>query len=284
MRGLVLLIAGCAACACGCVTRGERAPASAAALRALDPVVGTNGIYLESVLIDRPLGDAFLDRDLWAAAVPVGSAESSALLAENGLRAAVLRGNPPDKFRKLLDSEADTLGAKASTFGQRTDDVVPTSSTIEKCKFELLPDLAAARAPVELERARLGVRVRPERTADARVRVSCEPEAQHGERKLRFRPTADATGFVTAEELPVVRYPKLACDAVLGPGDYLLVGWFAEQPNTLGAALFAAESEAGPRQRVLVVRARVLNPGPPPDLPPVGGSRRPSVAAEAGKQ
>lgn len=283
MRALILLIAGCAACACGCVTPPERAPASAAALRALDPVVGTNGLYLESVLIDRPLGDAFLDRDLWAAAVPVGGAEGSALLAENGLRAAVLRGNVPDRFRELLDSEADTIGAKAYAFGQRTDEVVPTSSTIEKCKFELLPDLAAARAPVELDRARFGVRVRPERADGGRVRIACEPEAQYGERKLRFRPTADSTGFVTAEELPVVRYPKLAFEAKLGPGDFLVVGWFAEQPGTLGAALFAADSDAGPRQRVLVVRARVLNPGPAPDLPPVGGTRRPSVAAEVSK-
>lgn len=281
MRAL-LLIAGCAACACGCVTRTERPPASAAALRALDPVVGTNGIYLETVLLDRPIGDAFVNRDLWAGAVPVGTAEGSALLAENGLRAAVLRGNVPDKFRKLLDSEADTIGAKASTFGQRADDVVPTSSTLEKCKFDLLPDLAADRAAVELERARFGVRVRPERTPDGRVTIGCHPEVQHGDRKLRFRPTADATGFVTAEELPVVRYTKLAFDAKLGPGDFLIVGWFAEQPDTLGAALFAAESEAGPRQRVLVVRARVLNPGPAPDLPAVG-ARRPSVAAEVSK-
>lgn len=280
MRAL-LLIAGCAACACGCVTRTERAPASAAALRALDPVVGTNGIYLESVLIERPLGDAFLDRDLWAAGVPVGTPEGAALLAENGLRAAVLRGNVPDKFRKLLDSEADTLGAKASTFGQRADDVVPTSSTIAKCKFDLLPDLAAPRAPVELERARFGVRVRPERTADGRVRVSCEPEVQYGERKLRFRPTDDSTGFVTAEELPVVRYAKFAFDAHLAPGDFLIVGWSAEQPNTLGAALFAAEADSGPRQRVLVIRSRVLNPSS--DLPSVGGARRPSVAAEVAK-
>jgi hypothetical protein len=281
MRAL-LLIAGCAACACGCVTPPERAPASAAALRALDPVVGTNGIYLESVLLDRPIGDAYLDRDLWAGAVPVGTAEGAALRAENGLRAAVLRGNVPDKFRKLLDSEADTLGAKASTFGQRTDDVIPTSSTIEKCKFELLPDLAAARAPVELARARFGVRVRPERARDGSVTIGCHPEVQYGDRKLRFRPTDDATGFVTAEELPVERYTKLAFDAKLGPGDFLIVGWFAEQPDTLGAALFAAESEAGPRQRVLVVRARVLNPGPAPDLPTVG-TRRPSVAAEVAK-
>lgn len=275
MRALLLLIAGCA---CGCVTPPERAPASVAALRALDPVVGTNGIYLESVLIERPIGDAFLDRDLWAAAVPVGTPEGAALLTENGLRAAVLRGNVPDKFRKLLDSETDTLGAKASTFGQRADEIVPVSSTIEKCKFELLSDLAAARAPVELDRARFGVRVRPERTPDGRVSVTCEPEAQHGDRKLRFRPTADSTGFVTAEELPVVRYAKLAFEAKLGPGDYLVMGWFAEQPETLGAALFAAEAGTGPRQRVLVIRARVLNPGPAD-----GGSRRPSVAALVGQ-
>ena len=30
------------------------------------------GVYLETVILERPLGDPFLDRDLWASAVPVG--------------------------------------------------------------------------------------------------------------------------------------------------------------------------------------------------------------------
>ena len=37
------------------------------------------------------------------------------------------------------------------------------------------------------------------------------------------------------------------------------------------------------RQRVLVIRARQVNPGAPPDLPSLGPTRRPSVAAEAAR-
>ena len=75
----------------------------------------------------------------------------------------------------------------------------------------------------------------------------------------------------------------LTFDAALGRNEYLVLGWGAAQPDTIGAALFGAEANSQPRQRVLVIRARLVNPGNPPDLPPLGGSRRPSIAAEAGR-
>lgn len=277
------LIAACAVAA-GCVSKGDRPSASDRALEALAPAVAPDGLYVESVLLERPVGDPFLDRELWTGAVPLGGPEGAALLAENGLRAAVLKGTPPARFRKLLDSEAETLGARAMTFAQRTDEVVPLTTTIDTCAFGLVTDLANSREPQEFKQARGGVRVRPERLPDGRVRLWCEPEIQHGERKLHFRPTADATGFVTSEELPAEKFPALGFDTPLGPGDYLLVGWFADTPDTLGATLFAATSATGARQRVLVLRARVLNPTAPPDLPPLGPARRPAIAAEASKR
>lgn len=272
-----------AACAAGgCLTRGER-PGLAAVARSFAPVQQTEGVYLETVILERPVGDRFLDRDLWASTLPVGSPETHVLLSENGLRVGVLAGTLPQRFQTLLDSDAEALSGRGLTFATRKEDVLPTSGPHERCEFRLLADLAGKRTTVALKQARCGVLVRPEATADRRVRVWCEPQIQHGERQTYLRPSADDTKFVQFDEVPLVRYPTLAFDAPLGPGEYLLIGWSANQPDTLGAALFGVEANDQPRQRVLVIRARQVNPGNPPDLPPLGAGRRPSVAAEAGR-
>jgi hypothetical protein len=280
MRRAWLWCAVCAA-AVGCFGRPAR-PTGESVARSLAPVAPAEGVYLESVLLERPIGDRFLDRDLWNTVAPVGSQETRALLAENGLRAGVLSGNLPPQFQKLLESETESLGGRGLTFAMRKEEVLPTSGPVERCEFGLLADLAGRRAPVVLGQARGGVLVRPEATADAKVRVYCEPQIQHGEKREWLRPSADGTGFVKLEEVPLARYPVLGFEAKLGRTEYLLVGWPAEQADTLGAALFGVEAAGGPRQRVLVVRARQAGNGNTSDLPALGG-RRPSIAAEAGR-
>jgi hypothetical protein len=282
MRRAWWVIVVCAAVSGGCVTPPVR-PTAESVARSLAPVVPVEGIYVESVILERPLGDRFLDRELWADALPVGSQETRALLSENGLRAGVLSGNLPPRFQALLESETEALGGRGLTFAMRKDEVLPTSGPNERCEFGLLADLAGKRAPVALKQARGGVLVRPEPLGNGRVKVWCEPQIQHGEKREWLRPSADGTGFVKLEEVPLARYPVLGFDAALGRNDYLVIGWQADQPDTLGAALFAVEANGQPRQRVLVVRARQVNPGTAPDLPPLGSTKRPSVAAEAGR-
>lgn len=282
-RAWVIVV--CAMVAGGCNTRTaltSRAPIESVA-RSLAPVVPVEGIYLESVILERPLGDPFLDRDLWAEALPVGSQETRALLSENGLRAGILSGTLPQRFQALLESETEALGGRGLTFAMRKDEVLPTSGPNERCEFGLLADLAGKRAPVVLKQARGGVLVRPEPLGGGRVKVWCEPQIQHGEKRDLLRPSADGTGFVKFEEVPLARYLPLGFDAQLGRNEYLLIGWHADQADTLGAALFAVEAAGQPRQRVLVVRARQVNSGPAADLPSLGPPRRPSIAAEAGR-
>ncbi|MBP3959274.1 hypothetical protein J8F10_28855 [Gemmata sp. G18] len=265
------------------MTRTEK-PSLASVARSLAPVQQVEGIQLESIILERPVGDRFLDRDLWAATLPIGSSEMQVLLSENGLRAGVISGALPARFQTLLESDSEAIGGRGLTFANRKEEVLPTSGPNERCEFTVLTDLAGQRKPVELKQARGGILVRPEPTSDRRVRVWCEPQLQHGERQLFLRPSADATGFVKHEEVPLVRYQPLAFDAPLGRNEYLVIGWQADQSDTLGAALFSVEANGQPRQRVLVIRARQVNPGTAPDLPSLGsGTRRASIAAEAGR-
>jgi hypothetical protein len=281
MRRAWWVIVICAV-AVGCVTHPDRSSTTSVA-RSLAPVAPIEGVFLESVILERPIGDRFLDRDLWAETLPVGGQEARVLLNENGLRAGVLAGNLPQRFQKLLESDTEALPGHGYTFAMRKEEVLPTSGPNDRCEFELLPDLAGKRATVALKQARCGILVRPEALPDGRVRIWCEPQIQHGERRELLRSSTDGTGFVKFEEIPLARYPMLAFDASLGRNEYLVIGWQADQADTLGAALFGVEANGQPRQRVLVIRARIVNPTAPSDLPSLGPTRRPSVAAEAGR-
>ncbi len=281
MRRVWCAILICAAGA-GCVTRDDGPPGVSVA-RSLAPAAPVDGVYLESFLLERPVGDRFLDRDLWNETLPVGTPEARVLLSENGLRVGVLAGALPQRFQSLLRSESDTLNGRGLTFSSRKEDVLPTSGPHERCEFSLRTHLTDPPSDVALERARCGVLVRPEAAERGSVRVKCEPQIQHGERQEQLRPSADITGFVKFEAVPLVRFQPLAFEALLSPNEYLLIGWSADQPNTLGEALFAVDANSQPRQRVLVIRVRQVNPASANDLPPLGPTRRPAIAAEASR-
>lgn len=289
MRGAAWAVILCAAAGGGCETVNGlvgRAPGGTASTvaRSLAPAVPAEGLFVDSVLIERPVGDEALDRTLWQTDTAAVPPEVAALLAENGLRIMVVRGAPPPVLQRLLDSKLDLVGDPVRrTFAGRTEAVVPTATPPDPCEYTVLTDLAGRRTPVSVKQARAGFSVRPEAAADGRVRLTVAPEIQHGERREFLRPTADATQFVMEGGVPTVRHPALGFAVALGPNDHLLIGWPAASANTLGQALFAAEAEGRPRQRVLVVRAGRLGELAP-ELPSITGLRgRPSIAAEAGK-
>jgi hypothetical protein len=269
--------------AAGCLPRSG-GPAGTTRVRSPGPAAPAEGVSVQSVLIEQPVGDPFLNRDLWAAGWPATGPQARALLAENGLRAAVIGGNLPPRFQALLESEPDTVSPHRLTFATRKDAVLPTAGPIDWCEYEVLAGLAGKPERVELRQARCGVLVRPDPTPDGRVQVWCEPQVQHGDRQDRLRPTADGTQFVLQGEVPLEKYPSLGFDVALGPNDYLLIGWDAERGGTLGEAMFAVEAGGRPRQRVLVVRAARAGDAPPDDLPAAPDPpHRPSIAAEAGR-
>ncbi|MCS6863996.1 MAG: hypothetical protein RMJ56_08195 [Gemmataceae bacterium] len=275
----VWLMMLCAA-ALGCLHRPER-PAVGSVVRSLAPAAVVEGLYLESLLLERPWGDSFLNDELWKFTLPVGSQETRVLLAENGLRAGILTGHLPPRFQKLLEDDAAVVNPRGLTFALRRDEVIPTAGPHDKCHFQFLSDLARPRVPVRFSNARAGILVRPEATADNRVQLLCEPRIQYGEKREWFRPSTDNTEFVKHQEVPQARYPECAFETVLSRDDYLLIGCSEEHHDTLGEALFRVEAHQVPYQRVLVLRSWVVNAKASSDLPALGSPRRPSIAAQA---
>jgi hypothetical protein len=274
--GVIILCALLGLVGVGCRTppNPPDRPGRSTIARSLTPMILPESLLVQSVLLERPIGDDFLDRELWATALPVGEPETRALLAENGLRAGILSGALPQRFQDLLDSDAETVAPHELSFNERKEAVIPTAGPVDPCRFALLADLAGQPRMIELRQARCGMLVRPQIVDGGRVKVACEPRIQHGERRDRYRATEDGTGLAKVEEVPLEKFPKLAFDAVLGPNDCLIVGWNADRPKTVGQALFAVEVDNRPRQRVLVLRARQNGRSPTSDLPVIAGPYR----------
>jgi hypothetical protein len=273
--GIVVVGAFLCAIAAGCKPLQPSDPLTPRTIsKSLTPMIPPEGLMVQSVLLERPIGDAFLDRDLWQSTLPAGTPETRALLAENGLRAGVLTGTLPQRFQDLLNSDAETVAPNERSFNNRKEAVIPTAGPVEPCRFEWLADLAGKTKTVELKQARCGLFVRPQVVEGGRVKVWCEPQIQHGERRDLYRPTEDGTGLVKIEELPVERFAKLAFEVTLGPDDCLVLGWDADRPKTIGEAFFAVEVDGRPRQRVLVIRAHQHGRSATSDLPAIADPYR----------
>lgn len=241
-----------------------------------------DALFLQTVLIEQPIGDAFLNGELWQMFPSAVPAATKALLAENGLRAVIVSGTPPEPFVKIIGSELSTVNPQYLTFASRKEDVIATNGPLEACSFKVLNDLAGDPHPMSLKQACCGWRVKPEVTAEGRVKIACEPQVQHGERQDWLRPSADGTQFTLKGEVPLERFSTLAFETTIGPREFLVIGGFAEETESLGAAFYRVESNNRVQQRVLVIRAGKGRAGDTDDYAmgpkPKGG---PSIAVVA---
>jgi hypothetical protein len=252
-------------------------------VRSLAPAIPADSLVVEFVLLERPLGDAFIDRELWASTMPVGTPEVRTLLAENGFRAGLLSGVLPTKFQTILDTKADVVvPPHMMTFNKRKETVIPTAGPILECKYDLLADLAGKPETISLKQVRCGILVKPQVMDEGRVKLWCEPRVQHGDSEVRFRPSEDGTQLTKFEEVPTEKYPSLGLEVLLRADECLVIGCISERQETLGTTVFGAESNGNLRQRLVVIRSRQMNASATADLPiitPPG--RRPATTQNA---
>lgn len=219
--------------------------------------LAADALVLQTTLIDQPAPDPYLTHDLWAAGAVTNPlpAELSALLEVNGLRVRVVSGVPPAKFLSLVGSDDATVSPMVRGFEPGKPKVVPVNGPLDRAAYSVRTDLTADAAKVEVAAAECGLSITARPGPDGRVRVTCEPQVQHGDRQTWLRPTADGTAFDRREQKSLAAYPTLGWDVVLGPDEFLIVGPTADPAGTLGRAYFYADAADRVRQRVLVVKA-----------------------------
>jgi hypothetical protein len=249
------LLAGCG------LDRGSRSGGWLERLRQFGGVTGDDVVMLDIVLLERPAGDAFIDREVWATTdeqvIPLAG---KARLEDNGFRVGQVGGIVPPGLQGLLTSERANANPRRRQCRANTPTVLTLSPAHAQCRFTLKLDGQAT--PVSLDQGVCSFQVTPTQTDDNRVKLSFVPQVQYGSRK--YWPAADEGGWSLQGQRPIERYAQLGWDISLAPNEYVVIGTTFAKPESLGYQSFVALQEANPVQRLLVIRAGAMAPAPFP--------------------
>jgi hypothetical protein len=260
----VLIVLGCAALT-GCLSgSGERTTA-----RLHSPpmagVVGDDVIYVDVAIIERPLGDAFLNRELWSEAdeevvhidaEQFASLERKTALEKNGFRVGQVEGQLPTKLQDMLDAEHGCQTRRIQLHaGHETTLALGSSWPRYRCRLQH-DDRTTS---VDVEKAQCELDVVPSLAEEGRIRLRCTPHLKHGDVKTSFLPVRDADGQLhwgrQEHQLDEV-YPWLSWTLQVAPNEYVVVGALLDSGETLGEQFFLTQQEDHPIvQRLLVLRA-----------------------------
>jgi hypothetical protein len=223
--------------------------------RILQPAgpTGPDVVQMDVALVERPLGDAYLNVDLWTDAdEQVVALESKAIVEDNGFRIGQIGGMTPVVLQTLLTSEKSCADPRRlrSHAGKPTKLVIGPETPL--CRFQIQRE--GGTLQVALQRAQCSLEVVASLTDDGRTRLRFVPQIHHGDNNLLPRPATDLSGWIFKDERPTERYPQFAWEVTLAPNEYVVVGGRYDRPETLGHQIFLRGEEATPVQRLLVIR------------------------------
>ncbi len=251
--------------AAGCVTE-EKTSSTTSWLPRFRPFqgpVGPDVVQMEVAVIERPVGDAYIDDELWQVADErVISPERKALMEEGGLRVGQVSGlmTPPGLLSLLTSKKAC---ADPRLRRVRTGQVVPLAIGPEMptCRFGLRR--AGDWQTFDLHKAQCRITIAPSLGHDGQTTLAFTPQIIHGDSVQTFKVADDRSGLLMVSQRPTETFTELAWEARLGPNEYLIIGGRYDRPGTFGHECFVRVDDAAPVQRLLVVRTGPLErPGP----------------------
>ncbi len=256
--GAALVLALISVALPGCFTPdAERAVALMGARRLFSGPTGDDVVSLSVALVERPVGDRELNRELWELLnEQVVDADQRAVLAKNGFRVGRVGGSPPPALHNLICSEKSSCAnPRRIQLRAGNPNTVLLGPAWSQCRFRLDQDGRASDA--ELGQAVCQLQVVPKLADDGRVTLRFTPFIKHGE--LKQKPVAVRTpGGELQWELQVAQeeeiYDWLAWEVSVDANDTVVIGTRADAPDTLGQRCFTQTETTAPVQRLLVLR------------------------------
>jgi hypothetical protein len=260
VAGVLALLAGAVA---GCFTGQPERSLSRLGPAGLGRPAGADVVQIDVALVERPLGDRYLNGDLWQLADEQGvTLERKAVLEENGFRVGQVGGLPPAGLQALLTSPRSCPDPHRLSVRAGNPTAVTLGPTWKACCFAVKQGAEAA--AVELADAQCVLEIVPTLTDDGRTALRFTPHLRHGPPRMVPYATQDPSGWRRwecvarqAEEA----YAVLSWELTVAPNEYVVVGTHLNKPDTLGQRCFAEEGV----QRLLVLRTGRPLPAAPAD-------------------
>jgi hypothetical protein len=241
----------------GCTTDGPRSKSMFGGLSPFRGPTGADVVQLEWGLIERPVGDHYLNEDLWELAneqvIPL---ERKDVFECDGLRIATIGGLLPAEFQELVRSERSNPSPMRRQVRAGHPVILPIGPVRANCDWGLQKtSFITGIPPQDLHNAQFGFAMTPSMASDNKVRLSFTPQIEHGETKVAIKPAEDRSGWTSSPQATIDKYSHLSWDVTLGSNDYLLIGCRFQRDHCFGKEAFVRIDEPRPVQRLLVIRA-----------------------------
>jgi hypothetical protein len=262
MRGpLALVLALLLGMAAGCASvERARAPAWLPRLNPFQGPVGSDVVHMEVALLERPLGDPYINEELWQLADErVISPERRAAMDGSGFRVGQVSGlMTPPGLLSLLTSKRSCVNPRGVQVRAGHATSVKLAPTAATCRFHLERDGQDSELEFHQAELRLGVVASLLKNGHTRLRFT--PQVIHGEIMGTYRPADDRSGWLMDTRRPKEDFTAFSWEACLAPNEYLVIGGKYDKPETLGHQCFVRPEEATPVQRLLVIRCSTVKP------------------------
>lgn len=250
--------------------------------QSLKGVEGEDAVMVCLAVVERPMNDPYIHSALWEMVdEQVIPFEKKIGLAENGIRAGVLGGQPPQAFLDILGSDRSCINPRQI----QTRLSQPVLATIGTTRDELRYQV---RSPSDSETwqqtnatCQWEVIVKP--GEPGKLKIGLCPQVKHGEAQMRPRAVQDQAGILTWQlqtQQQVERYPACQFEMDVRQGEFVLVGAYGENATTMGCAWFRQPDPRGSVQRLLVIRTARMGGGTNQNTAKVDGPRPLALLAQ----
>ncbi len=240
---------------------------------------------VEFTLVERSLGDPFLNQELWTHTDELFvDLEKKSQLDDNGFRIGQLVGMTPADLHALLKSERWRIDGhhRLAPLGKSyTEYLSPV--VLPHCDYDVL--LGGQRHEMQADQARFCFDLVAVFTADGKTKLTFTPKVETGEQVLPFQPAPNQSTWLFKPERPGKAYKDLSWHATLAPNETLVIGPRLDKPGMLGYCALVQDEGPNPVQRLLVIRTNRSLKGGPGDQPTLEELARagnsPPLAAQA---
>lgn len=220
---------------------------------------GSDVIIMDVALLERPVGDRFLNQDVWTVAdEQMIALDRKAVLEDNGLQIGQLGGLPPPGLQALLTSERSCVNPRRITLRSGSSYDLLLGPAHEQLCFERVRE---GRVEEKIfDAAQCVLVVTPTLTDDGRTLLRCTPQVRHGQVQHLPQPAADLSGWVLQAQQATETYTDWTFEVSLATNEYVVIGGRANRPTSLGCQCFVRVDETNPVQRLLVIRTGRMAP------------------------
>lgn len=215
-----------------------------------NPGLAADNVMLRIAVVERPVGDTFLDRGVWQHTDEmIGEFDERLVRAENGFRIGHIVGPPPGELQRLLLSDATVAKLRVFAVGKTID--IHLSGEHPEASFAIVKN--KKRSDVTLEKARYCFEIGARFDEFGRTVLAFCPKVETGDVVLPFLAKPDRSMWELNREKACKRYPELSWEVTLDSNQTVIVGGRVERDRAIGQQAFIDGADTGGSQRLLVI-------------------------------